>query len=185
MDQTQENGRRYIIFVDSTAETERVRSDNIGPGQHFAMAAIEVSTWLQMRGNEIMIRWVPAHQGASGNEKADECARAAMEGEEPEDAVLDEYRWETSLSHGHRGPGTDSLSVNCRTHRRRPTKVPPSTRKGPQVQSPSMSTEFSGRSILSADVGPCAVGPTSGIGSARRWTTDTAAAEEEINPSFP
>lgn len=36
--------------------------------------------------------------GAPGNEGADECAKAAAEGGEPDSAVPGEYRWETSLS---------------------------------------------------------------------------------------
>ena len=40
-DQRQESGLRYTLFVDSTAAIERIRSDSIGPGQRFAVAAIE------------------------------------------------------------------------------------------------------------------------------------------------
>ena len=45
------------------------------------------------------MRWVPAHYGAPGNEVADEYAKAAAESSSPDDAVRDDYRWETSLSH--------------------------------------------------------------------------------------
>ena len=49
-----------------------IRSDSIGPGQGFAVTAIEVCTRPRERDNEVTIRWVPAHQGVLGNEKADE-----------------------------------------------------------------------------------------------------------------
>lgn len=42
---------------------------------------------------------VPAHHGASGGEAADEHAKAAAEGNNPDNAVPGGYRWETSPSH--------------------------------------------------------------------------------------
>ena len=95
-DQKQESGHRYTAFVDSTTAIKRIRSDSIGSGQRFAVAVIEVCTGLLSRDNEVTIRWVPTHHDVPGNEKADEYAKAAAE---PECAVPDEYRWETSLSH--------------------------------------------------------------------------------------
>ena len=85
--------------MDSTAAIEGGRTDSIGPSQRFAMADIETSTRLRARGNEVTIRWVPTHQGAPGNEKADKYVKIAADGERPDDAVSDDYRWETSLSH--------------------------------------------------------------------------------------
>lgn len=84
------------MFVDST---DRVRSDGISPGQRLAVAAIEACTRALSRDNEVSIRWVPAHHSVLGNEKADEFAKAAADGEEPDSAVPDSCRWETSLSH--------------------------------------------------------------------------------------
>lgn len=78
--------------MDSTAAIERVRSDSTGPGQRFAVAAIEVCTRLLLRKNEVTIRWVPAHHGVPGSERADEHAKAVAEGGEPDSAVPDEYR---------------------------------------------------------------------------------------------
>ena len=71
-------------------------------GQHLAVASIEVCTRILARDNEVSIRWVPAHHGVLGNEKADEYAKAAARGESqrgPASMVPDQYRWETSLSH--------------------------------------------------------------------------------------
>ena len=99
IDQRQERGHRYTVFVDSTSAIDRVRSDSIGPGQCFAVTAIEACARIMSRSNEVSIRWVPAHQGVLGNEKADEYAKASAEGGRPGNDVPDEYRWETSLSH--------------------------------------------------------------------------------------
>ena len=101
IDQRQESGHRCTAFVDSTSATDRISSDSIGPGQRFAVAAIEACTRVLARDNEVSIRWVPAHHGVLGNEKADEYAKAAAgcEGRGPVSEVPDQYRWETSLSH--------------------------------------------------------------------------------------
>ena len=77
MDQRQESGRRYTLFVDPTSAISRIRSD-IGPGQPFAIASIEVATWILARDNEVTVRWVPAHHEVPGNERADVLAKAAM-----------------------------------------------------------------------------------------------------------
>ena len=99
MDQRQETSQRYTIFTDSTTTIEKVRSDAIGPGQRFAVAAIEVCTRLVSRSNKVAIHWVPAPYRVQGNETTDEMAKAAAEGNHPDDAVPNELRWETSLSH--------------------------------------------------------------------------------------
>ena len=72
-----------------------VRGDTIGPGQRFAAAAIEVCTRILARDNEVTIRWVPAHSGASGNEVADEHTKAAATGDAPSEEIPDGYHNET------------------------------------------------------------------------------------------
>ena len=99
LDQRQESGRQYTVFADSTAALDRVRSDTRGPGQHFAVAAIEACARLLARDNEVTVRWVPAQSGASGNEVADEYAKAAAIGEAPGEGIPEGYRKEASLSH--------------------------------------------------------------------------------------
>ena len=75
IDQRQERGHRYTIFVDSTSALDRTRIDAIGQGQSFSVAAIEGCGRVMSRDNEITVRWVPAHHGVPGNEKADEYAK--------------------------------------------------------------------------------------------------------------
>ena len=95
----QENGHWYTVFVDSASAIGRIRSDALGPGQSFGVASIEVYTRIRARDNEITIRWVPVHQGAEGNEKADELAKSVAEGGNPNGTIPDEYWWGTSPSH--------------------------------------------------------------------------------------
>ena len=99
MNQRQESDCSYTVFVDSTSEIDRVRTDGIGPGQRFAGVAIESCSQIMSRANIATLRWVPAHQGVAGNEKADKFAKAAAENNIPDSAVPDELRWEASLSH--------------------------------------------------------------------------------------
>ena len=99
IDQRQETGRRYTVFVDSMSATNRVRDDSLGPGQRFAVAAIEVATRITTRDNSVTVWWVPAHSGAEGNEVADRYAKSAATGEEPVEAIPEGYAGETSLSH--------------------------------------------------------------------------------------
>ena len=101
----------HTIFVDSTSAIDRVRADSIGPGQAFAISAIESCGQIMTRGNEVTICWVPAHHGVPGNERADEFAKAAAEGTRPDSAVPDELRWGTSLSHMTRA------AIEARTQR--------------------------------------------------------------------
>ena len=60
---------------------------------------MEVCTRIRNRGNDVAIRWAPAHQRIPGNERADECAKAAADLSATASDVPDEYRWETSLAH--------------------------------------------------------------------------------------
>ena len=99
IEQRQERERQYTIFVDSTSAITRVGDDSLGPGQRFAVAAIEVCSRIINKDNSVTIRWVPAHSGATGNEVADQYARSAATGEEPVEAIPEGYETETSLSH--------------------------------------------------------------------------------------
>ena len=54
-------------------------------------------SYLIQSGNEVTVRWVPAHVGVEGNEVADRFAKEAAEG--LQHSVSDRLRWEASLSH--------------------------------------------------------------------------------------
>ena len=156
INQSQERGHRYTVFVDSTSAIDRARSDSIGPGQGFAIAVIEACTKIISRNNEVAIRWVPAHQGVPGNEMADEYAKAAAEGGQPDGDIPDEYKWETSLSHMTRV----ATEGRCRTaaqwiadrlgNPRRKYRPPPWERA--QTQAPPKDAKVSGRALLPAAV---------------------------------
>ena len=159
MDQRQEAGRRYTIFADSMAAIERIQSDAIGPGQRFTVAANEVGTRLMSRNNEAAIHWVPTHHGVQGNETADEMARAAAEGNHPDDALAapDELRWETSFSQMAR-VATENRSrtttewISSRTGAS--VKVQGPSGKRSQAQAPSEGAKVDRGKVLSAAVRP-------------------------------
>ena len=68
-DERQESGRRYTIFSHSTAASDKIRTDTLGPGQRFAVAGSEVCSRIAARDNDVTVRWVPAHSTVAGNEK--------------------------------------------------------------------------------------------------------------------
>jgi hypothetical protein len=97
MDQRQESGHRYTVFVNLTAAIDRVKTNALGPGQRFAIAAIGVFA----RDNEVAIRWVPAHNKVADNEKAVDISKAAARRTAPcsDEEVSDALLLEASLSH--------------------------------------------------------------------------------------
>ena len=97
--QRKDSGRKYTIFVDSTSAITRVRDDTRGPGQRFGVAAIEVGPRLAAAGNEVTIRWVPAHARAEGNDMADRYAKGAATGRAPMEELPEVYAEETSLAY--------------------------------------------------------------------------------------
>ena len=96
IEQRQERERENTILVDSTSVVTRVGDESLGP---VAVAAIEVCSRIITNDNSVTIRWVPARNGAAGNEVADQYAKSAATGEEPVEAIPEKYETETSLSH--------------------------------------------------------------------------------------
>ena len=84
------SGTRFLWT--STTAIDRVRTDALGPGQRFAIAKMEVCGRVLAQGNEVTIRWIPAHSKVAGKEKADELAKAAVRRSTScsDKAVLDE-----------------------------------------------------------------------------------------------
>ena len=64
LDQRQEGGYRYTVFVDSTAAIDRIQTDTIGPGQRSVVAAMEVCFRILSRDNKVTVRWVPHTMGS-------------------------------------------------------------------------------------------------------------------------
>ena len=71
----------------TTSDIDQVRTNTHGPGQRFAIAAMEVCGRVLARDNEVTIHWVAAHHGVAGNERADEYAKAAASRSIPSRAV--------------------------------------------------------------------------------------------------
>jgi len=84
------------IFPDSQAAIGRMASNELGPGQKYAILAREWIAKLKAKKPEVQveIRWCPGHSGTAGNERADQLARQAAEDPEAPGA-----EW---LGHGDR-----------------------------------------------------------------------------------
>lgn len=78
----------------------RIQHDRTGPAQTLSRKAIQISESLVSRGNTITLRWVLAHLGVEGNERADAVAKRAAEGEEGR--VEPPFIQEASLSYLNR-----------------------------------------------------------------------------------
>ena len=92
-----EENQEYTILADLIVAIERVQSDDMGPGQRFVIAVMEVCERLMSRGNTLTLRWVPSHPGVEGNEAADEWAKRAAE--DTGDSVPGRHLRETSFAH--------------------------------------------------------------------------------------
>jgi len=65
---------RITIFTDAQAAIRPMASEELGPGQQYALQARKHIAALRRARPGIIIgmRWCPAHKGEEGNEKADE-----------------------------------------------------------------------------------------------------------------
>ena len=96
-DERGQAGKEYTVFSDCQPAVQRARLDQLGPGQCWARAIIEVASRLAARGNSIDICWTPAHRGVGGNDIADGMAREAAGGQSQD--VPNQVRWQASLPH--------------------------------------------------------------------------------------
>lgn len=87
----------YTIFSGSAAAIRRTTPDDRGPGQRFAVAAIDVCSRPVQRGNIVTIRWTPTHSRVECEEVAGGWAEAAAEC--AFDMVDGSFLRETSLTH--------------------------------------------------------------------------------------
>ena len=71
--------QRVVVFTDSQATLTRIQSDQEGPGQNLTKMLFHWEQRLEARGANIEYRWVPAHKGVPGNERADYLAKFATE----------------------------------------------------------------------------------------------------------
>ena len=67
------------VFIDSQAAIRRLRHTTAGPGQGLAIQACQLAKALIDRGQSVQIQWVPGHNGAEGNEQADQAAKLGAE----------------------------------------------------------------------------------------------------------
>ena len=100
-----------------------MRDDALGPGQRFAVTAIEICSRILAR--KVAIRWAPAHSRAAGNEVANRHAKSAATGEDPVEEVPEGYAAETSLLHMTRGEISGDGGVNLGARQARATMQPP------------------------------------------------------------
>ena len=163
IEQRQERGRQYTVFVDSTSAITRVRDDGLCPGQRFAVAAIEVCSRIIANDNGVTIRWVPAHSGATGSEVADRYAKSAATGEELGEAIPEGFTTETSLSYMTRvatearaRETTEWITAHVRPERR--YRPPPGER--PQTTATSAGQKDPRGTLLPAPIGACGDGYT-------------------------
>jgi len=86
---------RITIFTDAQAAIRRMATDELGPGQKYALEARRHIAALRraVPGIIIKIRWCPTHEGVEGNEKADEWAKLAAE--EPDARGVEWLEWFT------------------------------------------------------------------------------------------
>ena len=90
----QQSGEKYTIFL---ASQWWALSDALGPGEQWARAIIEAASRLIESGNQVLILWVPAHVGVTGNKVADGMAKEAAAGQTHD--VPDQVHWQASLPH--------------------------------------------------------------------------------------
>lgn len=69
--------KALTIFTDSQAAILSSHRPAQQPGQYILRLIVGFLRWLHYRGVRVEIRWIPAHIGVPGNEKADVLAKEA------------------------------------------------------------------------------------------------------------
>ena len=170
----QESGEKYIVFSNSTAVIERVRTDRPGPGQVLVMAVIQFEEVMRERGCTLTIRWAPAHKGAGGNETADTYAKWVAD--RYTNPIGKGYLRETSLAHLS-GKTTEARLQNAREwirwHVRSERRYHPpkggKTRKDLQREIKGVASRYFQLLSGHAAIGPYLVGVAKTIQSGGCW----------------
>jgi ribonuclease HI len=68
---------RFMIFLDSQAALKAITDPGKPSGQYILVRIVQYLNQLQRLGKEVGLRWIPAHRGIGGNEKADIAAKEA------------------------------------------------------------------------------------------------------------
>lgn len=140
VDQRQESGHRYKVFVDSTAAIDQVGSDALGRGQHVAIAAMRPA----VGSSRATMKWPSAGPPPpTANDKTDKFAKAAARRSAPcfSEAVPDELLSEACLSYMSRS-ATALLGRMDSKHRAPQAPVQPPS--GERPPSPALAEQQKG-----------------------------------------
>ena len=96
LNERDETGGEYTVFLDAQTATARVQHDRCGPAQALARAVISVTDDTYERGNTLSLRWTPPHVGVGGNGRVDGAAEEVAGGEGG--GAESEYLREVSLA---------------------------------------------------------------------------------------
>jgi len=141
---------KITIFTDAQAAIKRMQTLDVGPGQIYALQARRILAEIDC---PVDIRWCPAHEGITGNEKADEWAKVAAG--QPETHGVEwltvdnrprrmppvslaclsrqvaEKKWKEAKDWAYSRISNPSYNVKCRRWRKdRPDPAPAKARKG-------------------------------------------------------
>lgn len=66
------------LFVDSQAALKRLQTINLKGGQEICFKIQTLCKKLALKGNKIVLEWIPGHYNIQGNEHADKLAKAGL-----------------------------------------------------------------------------------------------------------
>lgn len=73
--------REVHIFSDSQAALKAMSALRMSSGQQILALLLREVEELRKEGVEVCYHWIPSHKGVRGNERADEAAKKAAEGQ--------------------------------------------------------------------------------------------------------
>lgn len=66
-----------VIFTDNQAALRAIQNPKMPSGQVYLEGCLRLLEWCAKKEIQVELRWIPAHEGISGNESADLCAKKA------------------------------------------------------------------------------------------------------------